>query len=310
MERTRDAGLDAGICAMRDGGGGTMMSSELEMPTVSCLRCGATYPEGAVVCFRCGAPIGDTSIPTQPVRRSQAIPPSSPSPPSPPSAPNPALAGNQDIDGIDDLQGDEREQVSTQPRLRTQRPIVVKRRALTPVERWERRGRVAFAIFLTLLIAAAIGGAALGVRALLAGSPVPRQTIYQDPQHRFRFQHSALWTATPSPDGVLLSDSSGTSTLRVTVATPARGETAESHADAIANAQNLTIAAPETFSGIEWQVAVGEVTGRDGVVREARVYVTEHGGLLYVIELSSPISSFDGIDNLVYQPLLDSFEFA
>jgi hypothetical protein len=57
-------------------------------------------------------------------------------------------------------------------------------------------------------------------------------------------------------------------------------------------------------------VAVGDVTGRDGVVREVHVHVTEHSGWLYVIELSSPISSFDSIDNLVYQPLLDSFAFA
>ncbi len=208
------------------------------------------------------------------------------------------------------MQRHEPDRVPTQPRLRAQHPIVVKRRALTPVERWEQRGRIAFAIFLTLLIAAAIGGAAMGVRALLAGPPVPHQAIYQDPQHRFRFQRPALWTATPSPDGVLLSDSAGTSTLRITVSTPAGGETAQSHADAIANARNLTIAAPENVAGADWQVAVGEVTGRDGVVREVRVYVTAHSGRLYVIELSSPISSFNSIDNLVYQPLLDSFAFA
>jgi hypothetical protein len=286
------------------------MSSELETPTVSCLRCGATYPEGAVVCFRCGAPIGDISIPTQPVRRSQALPP---------SPPNRAATFTQDNDNgylsdndvdVAALQRREQDRVPTQPRLRAQRPIVVKRQALTPVERWEQRGRVAFAIFLTLLIAAAIGGAAMGVRALLAGPPVQHQTIYQDPQHRFRFQRPALWTATPSPEGVLLSDSAGTSTAHVTVSTPGGGETAESRAAAIATVENLSIAAPEHHAGIDWQVAVGEATGRDGAVREVHVYVTEHGSLLYIIELSSPVSSFDGIDNLVYQPLLDSFAFA
>jgi len=289
------------------------MSSELEMPTVSCLRCGATYPEGAVVCFRCGAPIGDTSIPTQPVRRSQAIPPS---PPSPSSAPNRVVARNQDSNGSDNSDdGDgmhrlEQDRVPTQPRPRAQRPIIIKRQALTPVERWEQRGRIAFAIFVTLLIAAAVGGAAMGVHALLAGPPVQHQTIYQDPQHRFRFQRPVLWAATPSPDGVLLSDNAGTSTARVTVSPPAGDETAQSRAGAIANAQHLTLAAPEHVAGADWQLAVGEVTGRDGVVREVHVLVTEHGSLLYIIELSSPVSSFDGIDNLVYQPLLDSFAFA
>jgi hypothetical protein len=285
-----DADPGGRIPIRRDGGGGAMMSSELEMPTVSCLRCGATYPEGAVVCFRCGAPIGDTSVPTQPVHRSKALPPASP---------------------FERAERIEQDKVPTQPRLRAQSAVaVVKQRALTPAERWERNARVAFAIFLTLLIAAALGGAAMGVRALLAGPPVAHQTIYKDPQHRFRFQRPALWTATPSPDGVLLTDSAGTSTLRVTLLTPAKDETAESHADTLANAQNLGIAAPKDFAGAEWQVAVGDVTGRDGVVRETHVYVAEHAGMLYVIELSSPISSFDGIDNLVYEPLLSSFEFA
>jgi hypothetical protein len=283
-----------------------MMSGDLEMPTVSCLRCGAVYPEGAVVCFRCGAPIGDTSIPTQPVRRSQALPP-------PASSPYGQFGQIDGADGcahVAPLPRVEQDRVPTRPRLpAVSSSVLPQRRPLTPVERWERRGRAGFTIFLILLIVAAIAGAAMGVRALLAGPPVAHQTVYQDPQHRFRFNRPVLWSATPSADGVLLTDSAGTSTLRVTVASPAAGETAESRADAIANAENLGISAPESFAGTAWQVAVGDVTGRDGVVREVDVYVAEHAGQLFIIELSSPIASFDGIDNLVYQPLLSSFQF-
>jgi hypothetical protein len=295
MEAGRSAGMP-GIQALRDGGGVMMMSSELEMPTVSCLRCGATYPEGAVVCFRCGAPIGDTSAPTQPVRRSQALPPAD-------TTSSAAAFYSGPI---------EQDRVPTRPRTRADAALViVKRPPLTPVDRWERRGRVAFGVFLVLLIAGALGGAALGVRALLAGPPVPHETVYQDPQLRFRFKRPALWSATPASDGVLLTDSAGTSTLRVTISTPARDETAESHADSIAAAsQNLSVGAPESFASAQWQVVIGEVTGRDGVVREVEDYITLHGNQLYVIELTSPIANFDGIDNVVYQPLLASFAFA
>lgn len=276
------------------GGSGTMMTGNDmpdDMPTVTCLRCGATYPEGAVVCFRCGAPIGEVSSATQPVRPFQAIPPTPPASPEPP----PPV-----------LQLIEQDRVPTRPRV----AVVAKKRPLTPAERWERRGRVVLIVFVLLVLGAATTGVVVGVRALLAGSPVPHQTIYQDPQHRFRFMRPALWTVTPSSDGVLLTDSEGTSTLRVTVATPAAGESAQSRADAIANDQDLATDTPETFAGVDWQARVGNVTGRDGVVREVEVYVAEHNGLLYIVQLASPIASFDGVNNLVYQQLLASFTFA
>ncbi len=290
---------------MRDGGGATMTSSDLddlETPTVSCLRCGATYPEGAVVCFRCGAPIGDTSVPTQPVRRSQIFPPTvTPAPPAP----------SESFTRVETIPRIEQDRTPTQPRLRAQTALGARRRRpMTPVDRWERRGRVAFGIFLALLLAGVVGGAAMGVRALLAGPPVAHETTYQDPQHRFRFTRPTLWNPTPTPDGVLLSDSAGTSTLRVTVATPAPNETAESRAGAIAAQQSLSVDALQRFAGTQWQVVIGDVTGRDGVVREVEDYVAEHAGMLYIVELSSPIASFDGIDNVVYQPMLSSFAFA
>lgn len=290
----------------RDGGGATMTtgrtSSDLEMPTVSCLRCGATYPEGAVVCFRCGAPIGDTSIPTQPVRRSQAMPPASF------ADSDPSISDGAAFETFETI---EQDRVPTRPRLRTQPGgVIVKRPPLTAVDRWERRGRLAFGLFLALLLALALGGTAMGLRALLAGPPVAHDTIYQDPQQRFRFKRPVLWTATPSADGVFLADSDGMSTIRVSVATPAAGETAETRADTIAADQNLGVDNPEDFAGTEWQVVIGDVIGRDGVVREVEDYVALHGGQLYVIELSSPIKSFDGIDNVVFQPMLASFAFA
>lgn len=264
-----------------------------ELPTVTCLRCGATYPEGAVVCFRCGAPIGEASSATQPVRPFHAIPPAPQTPPEPP----PPV-----------LQMIEQDQISTAPRLRTVR--VATRRALTRAQRWERRGRAALGLMILLVVAAAIGGTVVGVRALLAGDNVPHSTTYQDPQHRFRFVRPTLWSVTPLPDGVLVTDSEGTSTLQVSVATPAPGETAQARADAMAQTQGLAEDTPLTFAGVDWQARVGNVTGRDGVVRELEVYVAEHNAQLYIIQLASPIASFNGIDNLVYQPMLASFQFA
>ena len=90
-----------------------------------------------------------------------------------------------------------------------------------------------------LVVVGAVAGTLVGVKALLAGNNVTQATTYQDPQHRFRFDRPTLWTATPQAGGVLATDSEGTSTLQVTVAPPAPGETAQARADAIAQAQNL-----------------------------------------------------------------------
>lgn len=290
------------MLTVRDGGSGAMttdipggeMPGEIsgEIPTVACLRCGATYPEGAVVCFRCGAPIGEVSSATQPVRPFQAIPPT----PDPPLDPPPIL------------QMIEQDQISTAPRLKAVR--VATKRPITPAQRWERRGRIVLGFVILLVVAAAVAGMVVGVRALLAGDNVPHSTTYQDPQHRFRFVRPTLWTVTALSDGVLVTDSEGTSTLQVTVMTPAPGETAQEHADSMAQTQGLAQDTPLTFAGENWQARVGNVTGRDGVVRELEVYVTEHNDQLYIIQLASPIASFNGIDNLVYQPMLASFQFA
>lgn len=270
----------------------TIDTGDGELPTVTCLRCGAVYPEGAIVCFRCGAPIGEASSATQPVRPFQAIPPSSDFP----SGAQPPV-----------LQMIEQDEISTAPRLAAVR--VATKRKPTGAQRWEHRGRVVLALIILVVVAAAIAGTAVGVKALLAGDNVSHSTTYQDPLHRFHFLRPTLWTVTPLPDGVLVTDSEGASTLQVSVATPAPGETAQGRADAMAQTQGLADDTSLTFAGVEWQARVGNVTGRDGVVRQLDVYVAEHNGVLYIIQLASPIASFNGIDNLVYQPMLASFQF-
>src|SRR5579884_3666691 len=181
-------------------------STDEQFPTVTCLRCGATYPEGAVVCFRCGAPIGEISSATQPVRPFQAAPP------APPAAPQRAP-----------LQLIDQDEITTAPRLAA--VAVAKKLHRAPTERWARRGRVLLGLLILLVVASAIAGTYVGVKALLAGNNVPQSTTYQDPQHRFRFLRPTLWTVTPLPDGVLVTDTDGTSSLQVTIAAPAPGET-------------------------------------------------------------------------------------
>ena len=55
---------------------------------------------------------------------------------------------------------------------------------------------------------------------------------------------------------------------------------------------------------------MGDVTGRDGVVRELEVYVAEHNGQLYIIPACQPHRELQRLDNLVYHPMLASFQFA
>jgi hypothetical protein len=257
--------------------------SETETATVTCTRCGATYPQGAVVCFACGAPIGETSTPTQPIARVWAVPPPRPAPPA-----EAAIASAS-------------RRPARQRRARTPR---------TPAERRGRAWRVVGGLLATVLIVLACTGSALGIRALLAAPPVPKQTLYQDPQHRFSFERPTLWVIKSAPDGVLVSDSSGTSSLRVAVTPAGDGDTAPSYADMLASQQGLAAAPAAQFASVTWEQRSGQATGRDGVVRAATIYVTLRGGQVYIITLSCPLATFESTNTLIFQPLLASFQFA
>lgn len=254
------------------------MSSELE----TCLRCGTPYEPGQTVCFKCGAPIGETRSSTQPVPAIKVPHAEEPSQPAGESAA--ALAGA--IAGITAV-------AQPEPRPAKQR----------------RRGGL-IVLLVCVLVLAAGGGAAYLVRALSAPPPIASATIYHDPQHRFSFQRPTLWLVTPAADGVTLTDTDGASTAQVTVGAPAADETAQRHAQALATQLGLAAAPPQQIAGESWEQAAGQVTGTDGAVRQLVVYVTLHDGELYIIELSSPVASYNGTNNLVFQPLLASFAFS
>ncbi|MBF6592303.1 MAG: hypothetical protein IVW57_17460, partial [Ktedonobacterales bacterium] len=135
--------------------------------------------------------------------------------------------------------------------------------------------------------------------------------LYTDSAHRFRFVRPALWTLTPEADGALLTDSNGASTIRVTVAPSAAGETAQTRAAALVTATPaLAITPPERqIADQSWVQLTGQVTGTDGAVRKVADYVTLRGGQVYLIECVSPIASYDATNNLVFQPLFASFAF-
>lgn len=250
-----------------------------EMAMETCLRCGAEYAEGAVVCFTCGAPIGEISTPTQPVAAVRAIPP------------KPLVAAIE----------------QTAPAQPAPKPS---RAPLSPAARRKRRALILRVSLLIVTFALAATGVTLGVRALLASAPISQRTAYQDPAHRFRFTRPTLWNVSTSPTGVLLSDSGGTSTLHVTVRTPLPKQTATDAADTLAKDLTLATALDKVIGGSLWEQRTGKQTGSDGAVRQLTVYVTIHAGQLYVIETTSPIATAATIDNLVYEPLFASFQFA
>jgi ribosomal protein L40E len=255
--------------------------------TVTCLRCGAVYEAGAVVCFKCGAPIGEISTPTQPITRQMATPP----PPAPPPAA--------------DAERTPRKKKAT----RAKAPKPPKPPLAPEVARSRRRRWLRIAVFAALAVVV-VGAGVWGVRALTAGPPVPKQVAYQDPAHRFRLNRPGLWSATPETDGVLLADSSGASSVHVTVRAQTGGETARTAADAIAIARNLKATEPVSFADASWEQRVGQLTGRDGAVRQVTVDVTVHDGYVYTVELASPLATYSSVDTLVFQPTLASFQFA
>jgi hypothetical protein len=160
-----------------------------------------------------------------------------------------------------------------------------------------------------VVVIALVAGAALGLRALLAGPPVPQVTTYHDAQGRYSFARPALWTVTPGANGALVADSNGANTITITVGAAPSGQTAPTIANALAKQQGLQSAAPITIAGDQWQQRAGSVTGADGATRVVTLYVDIHAGAVYTIESSSPISVSGSINTLVYQPLLASFAF-
>lgn len=253
------------------------------MAAQQCLRCGTPYLPGDSVCFTCGAPIGEGKSTTQPV----AVPKVRPPTPSHPagmaiSAAAPAV-----------------------------RPTATGRQPAVPAPRRRRIWPLALVgVVLAALLAAGLG---MVVRASLAGPPIAHLTLYRDSVHHFSFQRPALWSVTTESDGVLLSDSADpsavASTLRVSVALPAAGEDAATHARTLASQLGLGSAATRQFAGATWEQRIGQVTGTDGAVRQVFVLVTLYDGQLYTIQCASPITSFDATNSLVYQPLLASFAF-
>ncbi len=250
------------------------------MASQICLRCGALCDEDATVCFTCGAPLGEVKTPTQPVPIPR-LPKQEQAPePAPPSQP-PVSTGT----------------------------IATLKKPKAEVELPRRKRRWPVFVLLGMLALALVGGGAYVLRAVLAAPPVAHSVVYRDPQQRFHFTRPNLWVLTAAPNGVLLTDSGGTSSLRLTISTPGTGEDAIKHAAAIAASENLNNAAPQTYAGETWEQRTGVVTGSDGVVRQELLLVTEHEGLLYTIECAAPLSSFDSTNNLVFQPLLTSFTF-
>ena len=256
------------------------------MDNEKCLRCGAPHEPDATVCLTCGAPIGETRSSTQPVRAVK-VPRDEPAPATPESAPE------ADPSRVRTLAG---------PAIAS-RPVAIATSA--------RRGPSARLIAIVFVIVLALaGGAIYAAHVLTAGPPISHQSVYHDPQHRFSFTRPTLWQVTATPNGALLTDSDGASTAKISVSAPANGQDAAAYADSLAQPQGLTSGAQEFIAGEEWEDRTGDVTGTDGAVREVVVLVTLHGGQLYTIELSSPTASFSGVNNLVYQPLLASFQFA
>lgn len=253
----------------------------------TCLRCGTPYEPDATVCLTCGAPIGETKSPTQPVRALKVKQPPAEEP-APPSEPPPPVPTSVPVVGTF---------------MKTAPPAPV-----APASR--RRRSPLVAVLVCVVVLAVLGGAAYMVRAFTAPPPVAHQAVYHDPQHRFSFQHPVLWSVSATADGARLTDSAGTSSLTITV-TATTGATDPAHyADLRATRLGLVADDPKTIGGEQWVQRIGQVTGNDGAVREVVMFVTVHAGQVYTIESTSPLASYDSINTLVYQPLLDSFSFA
>ena len=294
----------------------------------TCLRCGAPYEPDDTVCYKCGAPIGETEGDTAPVKIVRT---------NRQAAAEDALAGDgrtpYDPTDAPLAPRGEGPGATTPPEVDPARITVGSSAALRPAagearptptavaSKRSRRGRrvwVVIVVAAALVLAAAGGALYARYRGTTTPPPVAQQAAYNDPAGRFHFVRPALWSATPTADGVSLTDSGGTSSVTVAVVTPgaggvAAGTTAAAYADQLARQQGgATPLGPlpaREIAGTTWQQREGQVTGPDGAVRETLLLVTLHGGNLYAITCTSPVASFGATQNLVFNPLLGSFTF-
>src|SRR5215472_16756594 len=108
-----------------------------------CLRCGKPYEPGDTVCYHCGAPIGETQTPTQPVRAVRVIAPEDASEAG--AASSPVATTASDPEGA----------IPPQPSPKEGR---------RPVWPW--------LALVCLVVIVALGGGAYALRTLTAGPPV------------------------------------------------------------------------------------------------------------------------------------------
>ncbi len=277
----------------------------------TCLRCGTPYEPDDTVCYHCGAPIGETEGDTAPVKVVRVNRSSSDDHPPAASVETP-LAAQGEGPGVRSPEIDlARITVGTSPAMHPAADVP----APKP------RGRRGVPIWLVAALAAtlALAGALYARHATTTSAPpVAQQTPYADPAGRFHLVRPALWSASPTADGVTLTDSGGTSSVTVAIVTPGTagipaGITAAAYADQLAHqpgaATPLRALPPRQIASVQWEQREGPVTGTDGAVRETLLLVTAHGGNLYVITCTSPIASFAATQNLVFDPLLGSFAF-
>jgi hypothetical protein len=279
----------------------------VEPKLLTCEQCGAPYLEGGTICYVCGAPLGEDERPTHPVRVpihlrarvTQVLPAIRASPLDPPHR---AASREGEAAGAP----------LPQPLLVAQ----PRGEGSALADRWRFALRqslhiqpVQLALLGLSLVAFLAGIVVLYYR--LIPPAVPTQAIYRDPHHRYHFARPALWRVTPTIDGVQMADSTGTSTVLITVShtTPIPGDDVSSYADSLSESLGIEQAAPVVAAGVVWETSVGEVTDASGATHMVAAYVTLQRGLLYIVECSSPTSSFDTTNTLVFQPLLRSFAF-
>jgi hypothetical protein len=225
--------------------------------------------EDDTVCFTCGAAIGDIETPTQPVPvprflRTKILTEVTLVPEGPattteaeaadadrgPEGPAHGIVADRGPEGPAHADHGPEGPAEAAPGKRAgagetlARIAAVPRHLATDATELARSVRQASRLSWTLLgisvVVIALGLVVLSYR-LIPGS-VPAETVYRDPQGRFSFVQPALWQAAPEADSVTLTDTTGISSVRVTVTLAPGQETAAQAADLVGAADGASSA--------------------------------------------------------------------
>ncbi len=181
-----------------------------------------------------------------------------------------------------------------------------------------RRLPLGIAITVGLLLVFVLAG--FGLYTVLGAGPQEPSALtpYTDPGHHFSIQYPTVWTIkkpTNHASGVRFTDATDTAELWVTYTPTPPNLTKDQEnqfenqfADQEAASAGIATPAPgtDTFAGATWIMRTGIVTLTSGISQQILLYITVHNNLCFEVREVAPLNNYNGPNQTVFMPMLQT----